>query len=177
MAIFVEEKKMWDPGLFDDPPRIWQVSSVGALLHWGDLLYDPYVLTVLRAEEDVWGLPAGRIEPEDKTAEEGVAREVLQETGLEIGAECFKLLLQVNHPKNLSLTRLIFSAPIDYPTWTGLGAGNLSGEINLYKPNREVRKIAMVRASDAFTYGAEIAPTFKPDIWTAVRLYLGYHNI
>lgn len=69
-----------------DKPRFLWPERVGAGVAAVVLDRDRMVLLVKRADNDLWGLPSGRVEP-GETVEEAVRREVAEETGLEVRVE------------------------------------------------------------------------------------------
>src|SRR3990167_8930172 len=73
-----------DPWLLGEPPL--PVSSVGIVLTSGLLEEDPYFLFVEQRDQpsNPWGIPAGRVEHADKSALSALARELREETGLEL---------------------------------------------------------------------------------------------
>jgi len=164
MAVYHQEKRIWDPGLFDDPPKEWRVSSVGALLcPWGydlGLRERARILLVRRVEDGLWGLPAGRIEPEDESAKAAIRREVLEETGIEIPIGEFKLFQEIYHPGGTKV-RFIYQAQL--PRDLSREIEKLS-EVFVDPPGSETDRLSLVSLGSISLFEQEAARYMRPEV-------------
>lgn len=162
MALTYTEAKVWDPGLFDEPPRTWEVSSVGALLHVGRLErgQQPSVLIVHRVEDDTWGLPAGRIEPEDKNLEGAVVREVGEETGIALDEREPSLFCVDFHPFRAGVVRCVFAAQLPRNSINDGGQMTDWGwEMRPNRLNEEVDRLGLIAVGRLFVRYPDVKVT------------------
>jgi 8-oxo-dGTP diphosphatase len=104
----------------------------------------------LPGEELHWSLPGGTLE-EGELVTEGVAREVLEETGIEIEATRLAFVLQVDNRRSEPL-RAGRDDPVGFlaTIWT-LEVDGWQGEVAARDPEGVVSEAAFVRLEDAVT--------------------------
>jgi len=173
--------------IFKDKSRkeIANITSVGVLVHTGRLERggDPNFLLVELIDEEghPWGVPAGRSEPGETTSENVAAREVLEETGLEIDPSKLKLFLLMDKEEvltraNTFVTRrkVVFSYQVEWSEIKELGSWRYIEGIFIFEPRkaeeREVGRLALMSANDLFQRGHPIIQKYyRWDVWHGIK--------
>jgi len=172
-----------DPYLFDDELTERECTSVGVLVHTGTLARGRYpsflFLEQLDVEGKPWSIPAGRVEPYESHPPETAKREVLEETGMSIGADGLRDFLRIaNGPK----TKIVYSCSVSsraevFPFGDWFCERGIYGRVYVTKNQRhsdEIGRMAFVSANELFDGAGHpiVSPYYRWDVLHHVRIRL-----